>query len=144
MDYKKEAITKLREYQSRKNSLLTIPKEIERLEVEFEGFRCAIQTGGVYSRGSAADDRLVSNIAHREELVRTMRQAQLWVETVERALSQLTDEEHLILDTLYIEPRRNAMDILCEELCVEKTVAYEKRNAALRRFTISFYGATES
>lgn len=45
MDWKREAIDKLRIYDARKNALASIPQEIRRLEDEFSGIRSAAADG---------------------------------------------------------------------------------------------------
>lgn len=144
MDWKREAIDKLRCYAARKNALVSIPQEIRELEDAFAGIRSAATDGTpVHGGGSSREDMLLSNIAHRDELERSLRQAKGTVAIVERGLSVLDAEERLVLDRFYIHPARGNADRLCEELGIEKASVYRRKESALRRFTIALYGAVE-
>ena len=98
----------------------------------------------VMGGGNTREDALLSNMAHREELARTLRQAKAWVETVDAGLAVLDDEERLVLDRFYIRRAKGNVDRLCEELCREKSVVYARRDKALRHFTIALYGLVET
>ncbi|HIT34770.1 MAG TPA: hypothetical protein IAC31_09150 [Candidatus Faecousia intestinigallinarum] len=144
MNYRNEAIQKLREYRAKKNSLKTIPEEVKRLELEFDAIKCALGISGRITTGSDVDNRLISNIARREELMHTLRITELFTKTVEDALAFLDDEELRIISAMYIDPVPNAVDRLRESLCLEQAAIYNRRNQALRKFTLAFYGMTES
>ena len=144
MNWKFEAIEKLRLYEAKKQSLRSIPEEIARLESAMKSIRSASADGSpVKGGGSGREDMMLSNIAHREELERSLEQAKMWVAVVDGGLKNLGVEERLILDRLYINPARGNVDRLCGELNVEKSQVYAKKDSALRHFTISLYGCTE-
>lgn len=146
MDWKREAIDKLRIYDARKNAITSIPQEIRRLEDEFSGIRSAAADGTPVcgsGSGSGMEDMLLSNIANRDELRRSLRQAKTTVALVERGLAVLNAEERLVLDRFYIHPARGNADRLCEELGIEKASVYRRKESALRRFTIALYGVVE-
>ena len=72
----------------------------------------------------------------RDEVVKVLRQLPLlqWqVEKIENALAALTEEEYNILATLYLHPKRNNVDVLCEKLEVERTTVYRRRDKALKK-----------
>lgn len=48
------------------------------------------------------------------------------------------------MDRFYINPAKGNLDRLCEELFLEKSAAYRRKDAALRKFTIALCGVTES
>lgn len=145
MNWKFEAIEKLRLYEAKKQSLRSIPEEIARLESAMKSIRSATADGSpVKGGGSGREDMMLSNIVHREELERSLEQAKRWVAVVDGGLKILGVEERLILDRLYINPARGNVDRLCEELCVEKPTVYRRKDAALRRFTVCLYGCTEN
>ena len=144
MNWKKEAIEKLKEYNARKQSITSIPMEIAQLESTVRGIRSASADGSAISGGgSGREDMLLSNICKREELKRSLAVAKVWVRRVDAGLAVLEKEERLILDRFYINPARGNADRLCAELNVEKTQVYAKKDAALRHFTIGLYGCTE-
>lgn len=144
MDWKKEAIDKLRRYEAKKQALVSIPAEIRRLELKAGSIRSATADGTpAQGGGSGREDMMLSNIVHREELERSLEQARICVELTTAGLEILNDEERLVLDRFYIHPGKGNLDRLCGELGVEKSQAYERRNCALRKFTIALYGVTE-
>ena len=144
MNWKKEAIEKLKEYNARKQAIASIPMEIAQLESAVRGIRSASADGvAISGGGSGREDMLLSNICKREELKRSLAAAKVWVSQVEDAMAVLNQEERLILDKFYISPARGNVDRLCGELNVEKSQVYARKDAALRHFTISLYGCTE-
>ena len=145
MNWKKEAIEKLKEYNARKQAITSIPMEIAQLESAVRGIRSASADGSP-SRGggSGREDMLLSNICKREELKRSLAAAKVWVSQVDAAMAVLNQEERLILDRFYINPAIGNVDRLCGELNVEKPTVYRRKDDALRRFTICLYGCTEN
>ena len=139
MNWKYEAIEKLKEYSAKKQSLKSIPEEMARLESAMQSIRSATADGTpVSGGGSGREDMMLSNIVHREEL------AKKWVSLVDSGLESLSVDEKKILSRFYISPARGNVDALCEELGVEKAQVYRRRDSALRHFTLCLYGQTES
>lgn len=145
MDWKQEAMEKLRQYGARQAALKDIPDDIAMLEAQAQRIRRgSFDDTHVKSGGAVADDQLINNIVRREELKIAMEQAQIWVSRVERGLSVLDADEQLVLKMLYIQPAKGNIDRLCGELCVEQATVYRKRDKALRRFTLALYGCMET
>lgn len=145
MNWKAEAVDKLRQYEAKKQALENIPEEIRRLESAMYGIRSAAADGTpVSGGGSGREDMMLSNIVHREELERALSQAKQWVSLVESGLAILSQEERLILDRFYIRPERGAADRLASELNLDTKTVYKRKDAALRHFTVSLYGCSES
>lgn len=146
MNWKCEAADKLRNYEAHKKAIENISKELRRLESAYIGIRSAATDGTPVSGGggSTREDVMLSNIVHRDELKRRLKEARMWVDQVEKALSVLSDEEKLVLDRFYIHQGKGSVGELCERLNVEQSTVYRKRDSALRRFTIALYGATET
>ena len=142
MDWKAEAIDKLKNYAAHQEALGNIPKEIKRLELAYASIRSA-NTDGIPVSGSSAstrEDAMLSNIVHRDELKRRLKEARLWVEIVDGGLSVLDDEDRLTLELCFIHKVKGSIDDLCERLNVEKATVYRRRDQALRRFTLALYG----
>ena len=145
MNWKREATEKLRNYEIHKQATENIPKEIKRLESSFAGIRSATTDGTpVSGGGSNREDVMLSNIVHRDELKRRLKEARLWVSMVDKALGALSNEERMLLDKFYIHPAKGNVGELCERLNVEQSTVYRKRDNALKRFTIALYGVTDS
>ena len=62
---------------------------------------------------------------------------------IRRCMEQLEDEERLLLELMYIVPKRGNLEVLCRELGVEKSAVYRRRDKALRRFS-AVYAALEA
>ena len=144
MDFKREAIDKLKSCDAKQQSLQRTSEEILRLEEEMVSLQGASSDSTpVSGGGSTQDEALVNNIALRAELAKARTATKRWLDTVDAALSILNDEEFRILDKMFIHPRKGQVAHLCGELHIEKSALYTKRNAALRRFTLALYGVTE-
>lgn len=145
MNWKSEAVEKLRQYEAKKQSLQNIPKEIKRLESAMSSIRSATSDGTpVPGGGSGREDMLLSNIVQIEELERSLEQARIWVGLVNAGLEILSEEERLILDRFYIHSEMGAANRLAGDLNIDIKTVYRRKDAALRRFTISLYGGTEN
>lgn len=145
MNWKREAIDKLKNYEAHREALENIPKEIKRLESAYAGIRSATTDGTpVSGGGNTREDSTLSNIVHRDELKRRLREARLWVAQVDKALAALEDDERQVLDKFFIHRIKGAVEDLCERLGVERATVYRRRDSALRRFTIALYGVTET
>lgn len=145
MNWKNEAMDKLRQYEARKNALKSIPQEIEQLKASRSAIRGASSDAmPVRGGGNGREDMLLSSIVKEEELERVLRSAKLDVVLTDAGLECLDDEERLILDRFYIHPLKGNVDRLCAELGIEKSQVYKRKDDALRHFTIALYGYTET
>lgn len=145
MNWKAEAMEKLHRYDAMRKSLVNIPAEVRRLEMEARMLRgAATDSTPVKGGGSRQEDMLLSNICHRQELRWRLKQAKSWVSMVESALSVLGPEDRLILMRLYIRPEKNASARLGEELGLESSTLYRRRDRALEQFTRALYGTAEA
>jgi hypothetical protein len=141
MRWKSVAIEELRNLESVRNSLDVLPQLIERQEAAIKRIRTS-DPGTVVGVGGGNNDALLSAIVYRDELRIRLKEARKTVAAIEKALRVLSENESFILDILFIRPRRNGIDVICEELCVEKSEAYNQRNEALEKFTRNLYGCT--
>ena len=144
MNWKAEAKEKLRRYDAMRLATINIPQEIQRLEVDAQSIRAAKTDGPVVKGGGGnREDALLNNLLHRQELARTLQQAQFWLQTTERALSALSPQEKLILHRLYIYPESGAVERLCKELGIESSTISRRRDKALQHFTLAYYGVAD-
>ena len=144
MNWKAEATEKLRRYSAMQLATLNLPQEIHRLTLEARRIRSArTDSTPVSGGGNAREEALLNNLVHRQELENALKQAKLWTGCTERALSVLTATEKLILHKLLIHPERGTLDQLCTQLQLEQSTLYRKRDEALRKFTIAYYGTEE-
>ena len=145
MDWKKEAIRKLQDYDARREALRCVPLERQRIRCIREGLRSPkIDGDPVSGSTNRREDRLLGCVVKLQELDSTEKQNQLWVDMVGAALGTLDGEDKLILDRLFICPMKGSIERLCEELGMERATVYRRRDGALRRFTLAMYGLVES
>ena len=144
MNWKAEAKEKLQRYDAMRLATINIPEEMERLEIDAQSIRSArTDATPVSGGGNKREDAMLNNIIHRQELAWTLQQAQRWLKTTDRALMALNNEDKLILHRLYIYPERGALERLSNELGVDTSSIYRRRDRALRRFTLAYYGIDE-
>lgn len=142
MNWKSEAIDRLHNYPAMVRATVILPREIDRLERESTALP-AVRTDKVRVVASQQrmEDGVLCNLIRRQELGRNLENAVRWVDTTDYALSILTPEEKTVLLRMYVLPEKGAVSRLCEELCVEQSSVYRKRDSALYRFTLALYGA---
>ena len=131
MDWKREAADELRNYTNRKAAIENIRDQIADLATEITSIRSASADGSPVAGGSNGRDdaqRLTENRVRR----------------VDRALNQLSERDRCVLQRFYITPCIGGVERLCRELAIEKTTAYRWKDCALRNFTITMYGLTET
>lgn len=145
MNWKKEAVDRLKKFDVMRCSTLTIPKEIQRLQTEACSIRSARTDGTpVRGGGNRREEAMLNNMVRRQNLQWALDQANLWVKVTLDALSALNPEEKLILHRFFLYPEKGSVERLCRELGVEQSSVYRKRDQALYKFTMALYGAVES
>lgn len=145
MDWKCEAIEKLKQYEAKRQALESIPLEIAQVESNMTSI-CSPRADSVAVKGSRSgrEDMMLNCIVQKDELNRRLDRTRLWINAVNGALSVLTTEERKVLDRVYIVGERHAVDNLAAEHFVDTKTIYRWKDKALRKFTIALYGATES
>ncbi|MBE6944227.1 MAG: hypothetical protein E7453_08260 [Ruminococcaceae bacterium] len=145
MNWKNEAMERLRRYDGMLLAAKNIPIELRRLEEAAVSIRRGGTDGcAVLSGGNRQEEQLLDNMMNRQELTWQLRQTESWLDTMERALMSLPREERLVLERFYIRPEKGSVERLCTELGAETSTVYRKRDKALRKFTIALYGCEES
>lgn len=144
MNWQKESIQRLRDYEARKQALANIEEERKACELRAHSIRAARTDGEpVKEGGNKREDALINNIVKRDELAVSLEIAEREVAVTESALRMLTEEEHRILYIFYINRPRGHVELLSDELCVEKSRVYELKDIALRKFTLACYGVVD-
>lgn len=142
MNWKNEAVDRLRRYEAMCAALGNIEQELERLEAAAGALRSASAVRiPVMSSNQSREDKLLDNIVCRQELENMLEQTKSWLEITQRALMVLKPQERTILHRLFIRPEDGNLSQLCKELSVEQSSVYRKRDKALRTFTMALYGA---
>lgn len=145
MNWKNEAMERLREYEAKKRAVRCIPEELAALEAASVKLRGAVVDGTpVRGGGSGREDALLNNIVKRQELQENLERTHKWLALTDTALGTLTPEDRQVVERFYIYPERGAAERLVAELGLEVRTVYRRRDEALRQFTIALYGCCES
>jgi len=143
MNWKNEAMDRLRQYDAMRLAVANIPQEIKRLEAAATAIRAARTDGAaILPGGSRREEAILDNMMSRQELRWRLEQAESWLKCMDRALGALSGEEKLVLQRFYMCPEKGSVERLCSELGLESSSVYRKRDKALRRFTVALYGST--
>lgn len=145
MDWKSVAIGKLVDYPDKKESLKNIKSQIYALEAKstsVKGFVTdKIPTAG---GGNVYSDKQLDIIVEMEELRARYNITRKELIPIENALDKLNEEERWLVDTYSRRLKGIALEnAMWEKLHYQKTVAYSKRTAAIKRFTMLLYGIIE-
>ena len=107
MNWKNEAIEKLRRYDIMRQALLNIPQEINRLKEESTALRsCSADTVHVTGGGGRQEDARINNLIQRQELEQTLKNVRQWLTIFDRALLAMDEDDLMILQQLYIYPQK--------------------------------------
>jgi len=144
MDWKTEAVYKLKQYKAKRQSLEVIPIEVAQVESALDSIRSA-RTDCARVKGSTNyEDRSLNCIAKKSELLRSLEYVKIWVDAVDKALAVLDSEERRLLDCFYMSNEKGAAQRLAAELFVDAKTVYARKDKALRKFTIALYGSIET
>ena len=146
IDWKYSAREKLRDYSLQKNAIETIPLEIDTLRMKVESIKATdYSTDRVKGGEGGREDQLLANIQKRGELTRMLDRAKIQVQLAEDALAVLTEDERRLLELMYIHPAKGKLERIMDEFgLADVRSVYKRLDKALERFTVAYYGATES
>jgi len=145
MNWKTEAVYKLREYNSKKKALANLEEKIKMKETEITAIRTS-QLSQAPSHGTnenTAQDRLISSIAEKDELKLNLAIVRRQIAAIEHGLAALDEEQRTVLDLFFINRQQGYIGQLCDMLNVEVATVYRKKDEALRKFTVIMYGIIE-
>ena len=139
------AIQRLKDYEDRKTAVDNITEQISVLNDKFTSIRSATTDSTPVQGGNEnkREEMLIHNISTREELKTNLDIITREIAVTEKALDTLTEEEKLILTRFFILREKGYVERLCDELYVSKTRLYQKKEAALKKFTLACYGIVE-
>lgn len=144
MNWKDAVISELRDHESKLAALEQIPARIKTLEMSFSAIRSAMTDSTPVSGGTnRREDAMLDNIYERDAQKANLAIVERQVRRIEKGLSELTQEERIVLDRFFIRRPRNYIDALCDELCCERTQVYRIKDRALRNLTMKLCGVVE-
>lgn len=144
MNWQSFAVQKLKSYEARRAAVGSIPDRIKALELEAATIKAGVGDGMPKSHGdNKAEEQLIGNIAKREELAANLELARREIDLTDRGLAALDDEEKRILYIFFMNRPYRHIELLCDELHIEKTKLYGLKDEALKKFTLACYGVVE-
>ena len=144
MNWKTEAMERLKKYEGCCHAIHNIPLEIKRLELEARSpARASLEQTAGKATGRR-EDKLLNNIVFRQTLRWSLEQTRQWLDATNDALQCLAPEERLILQRLYIYQEKDGLERLCRELGVERSSIYRYRDRALEKFTVALFGKSDN
>ena len=145
MNWKNEAVNKLREYNSKRQALINLEEKIKMKESEITAIRSASfsQAPSHGTNENTAQDRLISSIAEKDELKLNLAIVRRQIAAIDRGLAALDEEQRTVLDLFFINRQQGYIGMLCDMLNVEVASVYRKKDEALRKFTVIMYGIIE-
>lgn len=145
MNWKHEAVEKLKVYGAKQVGIFNIADEIREASYRSKSIRSSTVDGTpVKGGGSGREEMLLNNMMLQDELKENLQATQRWVKRVERGLAVLSSEERTILERFYISAEKGAAYRLAEELRIDVKTVYHRKDQALQRFTFAMYGRAES
>ena len=144
MNRKKATLEKLRQYELVRHSLKILPMEIAQLEQESVSLQSGMAMGSGSRNIRSREQKILRNLKRREELEAALDCSTEWMKTMNYALGKLELPERQVLYRMVIRPAEGAVDKLCEELEVEKSSVYRRRDRALEKLAVILYGPGKS
>lgn len=145
MDWKSEAILKLKEYSAKKVSIDNLTEEIRELQYRRRSMKSPSADGAPVAGGTTKrEDMLLNTLVMQKELEENLRIVTRWVRRVEKALGELTEEEKTVLSRFFIYPEKGAAERLSIDLGIDIKTVYWRRTQAIRKFTLALCGCLEN
>lgn len=144
MDWKRTAKAELRDLPVMREAIKNIPERVRMLESQKTALKSSTtDSTPVQGGGNRYEDRLLDLIVEQERLKHTLKAHRIRVALVEKGLSALTDQERTILTTFALHRSSEAVDLLAEQLYLERSRIYQLWDDALRRYTIAEFGIVD-
>lgn len=135
-------IPDLRNLESLRASLRHMAEEFETLKIEAESIKAVSYDRDTVTGGeNHQEDRLLTNIAKRQELEKSLEATRRHVRMMDELLSELPERDRLILDRMYIHGER--AESIARDLGYEVRQIYRLKDAALRELGRRRFGIRE-
>lgn len=145
MNWKNEAVALLKDYPAKHAACYALREQDQHLSRQLEKLNPP-EPGPLTQRGplsQEAEDYLRLS-AERALTQQNLELVERHCARVERGLQQLAPQERQVLEGFYISPGPFGKDDLMDALHVERSALYERKEQALRHFTLATFGLLES
>lgn len=144
MDYKRIAMSELRDYEAKVEAIRSLTERIKTLNSQIDGIHSATSDGTpVQGGGNQREEMLCNNIALRDQLAANLDVVTGQVASIERGLNRLDAKHRRILELFYIRREYGYLQRLCNEFNESEREVYRDKDDALRQYTISRYGVID-
>ena len=141
MDYIREAIEQLRDYNLLMSSVSTMQEQLEALKLEKYNIKAQVITREPKGGGNTEpDDKTVNNIFKRRMLINNIVATNKKISCIDKSLAVLDTNEQKVLNRIFVIGSHNAIGDLCTELNFSKSQIYKIKDQAIRRFARAMYG----
>jgi RNA polymerase sigma factor (sigma-70 family) len=139
MNYIREAIDYLRNYQDLKIAAENLEDKINELNGSLEGYK-EINNSGMPGGGgsSAPDDAICNLIFQRDKSIENLDDTNKAIVKIENALSKLSEEEKKILIKSYSQEMTDTQ--ISDELNISRRTFYRYRSEAIRKLAVQLFG----
>ena len=132
----------LREINLKRQALSNIQERLSYLKDEMERVKGPVLNttpvqGGALNK---EEERRLNNMALRAELSENAKALEREIENFDKAWQCLTELERIVLTVFFVEPQRDCVKRLSDQLGCEKSKIYYLRNDALYKMTLCLYG----
>ena len=142
LDKRKGAIKAISAYDSMDFIVKHTDEEIAAVRVKMEGIGSPNLDGMPHAHDpQAGEKRILQGIEEIDTIKERYRQAVEYMNWFKPAWDQLTEEERYVLETFYMDAEESGAALtISEELNIERSSAYNKKNRALDHLTMLLYG----
>jgi len=144
MDYIREAVEQLSNYNLLVASLTIMQGQLEALRLEKYNIKAQIISSEPRGGGGEPDDKIVNNIFKRKILINNIVATNKKINCIDKSLAALDKNEKRILDRVFIIGGKNGIRDIAEELTFSNAQVYRMRDKAIRRFSIALFGICAS
>ncbi|MCX7843249.1 MAG: DUF1492 domain-containing protein [Clostridia bacterium] len=144
IDWLEVAIEDLKNYRDMIEEQQDLADRLEELEYKYQSVASSpTENTRVQGGKMSREDFLINNITERERLKCELAANKKLIAITERVILTLPEEERIILQYIYIDKRKKAIQALIDELSVEQSQIYRMKDKAIMSFTCAMYGVRE-
>lgn len=141
MNWEKEVISRLKNYNYRKEAITNLKSRIGYIESNLISVKTvSIDKEPIKGGGSKQEDILINNIVEKDLLLRNLKYCQREVEELDKAFEILTNTEYEVIQKLYLVSYRINLKDICNEMGYSKSNIYNISHVATKKLALYLYG----
>lgn len=141
MNWEKEVISRLKNYNYRRNAIVNLKSKISYIDSNITSVKSiSIDKDPIKGGGCKQEDVLVNNIVEKDLLIKNLKFCQREVEELDKAFKILTKTEFEVIQRLYLENYKINIKNICDEMGYSKSNIYNISHAAIKKMALYLYG----